>query len=70
MAASAQRVRFAVRLFHVLAGVLIFLAFYSPLGDDRWLVLLIQAVALPGLGLSGLALWQQARLNRWLGRNG
>jgi hypothetical protein len=43
--------------------------FYSPIAGDETLRLIIQFATLPSIVLTGIALWQQAYLNKLLHRN-
>ena len=58
--------RSVVRWFHIFEGLFIGAYFYSPLSDLSWSEPLIKFVLIPLLVLSGLAMWKQAKLLKWL----
>jgi hypothetical protein len=66
---SNKNLRSAIRIVHVIAAAAFGLYFYSPIAGDETLKLVIQFVTLPSIALTGLALWQQAYLNKLLNRN-
>jgi hypothetical protein len=61
--------RNAIRIIHLTAAATFGLYFYSPIAGNETLRLVIQFVTLPGIAMTGLALWQQAYLNKLLNRN-
>ncbi len=63
---SNKQLRIIIRWIHVIGGVMLGAFVYSPLREISEFVLLMQFVVIPVLTVSGLALWQQARLNKWL----
>jgi len=65
---SNKNLRNAIRIIHLIAAATLGVYFYSPLAGDETLRLIIQFVTLPGIVLTGLALWQQAYLNKLLHR--
>ena len=65
---SNKNLRNAIRIFHLIAAATLGVYFYSPLAGDETLRLIIQFVTLPGIVLTGTALWQQAYLNKLLHR--
>ena len=66
---SNKNLRNAIRIIHLIAAATLGVYFYSPLAGDETRRLIIQFVTLPGIVLTGLALWQQAYLNKLLHRN-
>jgi hypothetical protein len=61
---SNKNLRNAIHIFHLIAAATLGVYFYSPIAGDETLRLIIQFVTLPGILLTGLALWQQAYLNK------
>ncbi len=57
--------RKTVRYLHVVVGVMLILFVYSPLSEVGWYALVVQALAIPLVSLSGIALWQQPQLSAW-----
>jgi len=66
---SNKNLRNAIRIIHLSAAVTLGMYFYSPIAGDATLRLIIQFVTLPGIVLTGIALWQQAYLNKLLNRS-
>ena len=66
---SNKNLRKAIRIIHLLAAAAFGLYFYSPIAGDETLRLIIQFVTLPSIVLTGIALWQQAYLNKLLNHN-
>jgi len=66
---SNKNLRNFIRIIHLIAVPVFGAYFYSPIAGDETLRLIIQVVALPSIALTGLALWQQAYLNKLLNRN-
>ena len=52
------------RWSHLLTGFLIGVFVYTPARDNETFVLLMQAAVVPAVALTGLWMWQQARLRR------
>ena len=52
------------RRAHLLAGFLIGVFAYTPARDNEALVLIMQAAVVPAVTLTGLWMWQQARIRR------
>ena len=67
---SSASLRCAVRLLHIAAACALGTYLYSPLIDATWAARVLQIGVFPAMALSGLAMWQQARLRRWLGGRG
>ena len=68
MKLSNKRVRDLQRAVHLTGGLLVMAAIYSPLRDQAVLDVLVQVVAIPAMLVTGLAMWQAARLRRLLAR--
>jgi hypothetical protein len=66
---SNKNLRKVIRIIHLIAAVAFGMYFYSPIAGDETLRLIIQFVTLPSIVLTGIALWQQAYLNKLLNRN-
>lgn len=64
---SNKRLRTVLRYVHLVGAALIGTFVYAPWRSEAWFVLSMQVVIIPVLTLSGLALWQQARVGRLLG---
>lgn len=65
---SNKQLRQAVRIFHSIIAVILGTLVYGPWGDGSLLELSVQVVFFPALGLSGLILWQQARITQFFRR--
>jgi len=63
---SNKNLRNGIRIIHLIAAATLGLYFYSPIAGDVTLRLIIQFVTLPSILLTGIALWQQAYLNKLL----
>ena len=66
---SNKNLRTAIRIIHLIAAATLGLYFYSPIAGDETLRLIIQFGTLPSIVLTGIALWQQAYVNKVLNRN-
>ena len=66
---SNKNLRNGVRIIHLFAAATLGIYFYSPISGHETLRLIIQFVTLPSIVLTGIALWQQAYLNKMLNRN-
>ncbi len=66
---SNKKLRNLIRIVHLTAAATLGLYFYSPIAGDETLRLIIQVATLPGIVLTGIALWQQAYLNKLLNRS-
>jgi len=66
---SNKNLRNVIRIIHLTAAAIFGMYFYSPIAGDETLRLIIQFVTLPSIALTGVALWQQAYLNKLLNRN-
>jgi len=65
---SNKNLRTGIRIFHLIAAATLGMYFYSPIAGNETLRMIIQFVTLPGILLTGIALWQQASLNKLLNR--
>ena len=65
---SNKNLRTTIRIIHLTSAVAFGMYFYSPIAGNETLRLIIQFVTLPSLVLTGIALWQQASLNKLLNR--
>ena len=65
---SNKNLRNVIRIIHLIAAATLGMYFYSPIAGDETLRLIIQLVTLPSIVLTGIALWQQAYLNKLLKR--
>lgn len=63
---TGRTLRTLSRALHLVGSALIGAYVYSPLGDLSWFTALMQFGVIPLLALSGLVMWQQARVLRWL----
>ena len=66
---SNKNLRNVIRISHLIAAATLGMYFYSPIAGDLTLRLIIQSVTLPSIVLTGIALWQQAYLNKLLNRS-
>ncbi|HSL27763.1 MAG TPA: hypothetical protein VK900_01080 [Anaerolineales bacterium] len=66
---SNKNLRNLIRIVHLFAAATLGMYFYSPIASDETLRLIIQFGTLPGMLLTGVALWQQAYLNKLLHRH-
>jgi len=66
---SNKTLRNGIRIIHLIAAATLGMYFYSPIVGDVTLRLIIQFVTLPSIVLTGIALWQQAYLNKLLNRS-
>jgi thiosulfate reductase cytochrome b subunit len=58
------RIRTIVRWIHLSAAAIIGTSVYSPWSSDPVFASVLKFAVFPLLGLTGLVLWQQARLRR------
>jgi len=65
---SNKKLRNGIRIIHLIAAATLGLYFYSPIAGDEILRHIIQFITLPSIVLTGIALWQQAYLNKLLNR--
>jgi hypothetical protein len=59
-----KNIRIGLRWTHLLIGWLIGVLVYTPAREDATFILLMQFVFVPILVITGLWMWQQARLRR------
>lgn len=62
------QIRKLLRLFHLVIGSVAAVAIYVP-AIDAGVARLVVGIAIPLLGITGIALWQQAALRKLLRRN-
>lgn len=67
---SSPSLRRSIRYLHIAAAAALGVYLYSPLIDTTWAARVLQIGVFPGMAASGLAMWQQPRLRRWLGGRG
>ena len=58
--------RTVMRWFHIVVALFVGAYFISPLSTFDWSFPLIKYVIIPLLILSGLAMWKQAKVMKWL----
>lgn len=63
---SNKQLRDLLRILHLITGIIIGVYIYSPWGTDPTFRMAVQFVVVPLVGLTGIAMWQQARLNKLL----
>ena len=68
MSISNKQLRRILRYTHLAAGILIILFVYSPLGDIPAFELLVQIALVPVVVLTGISIWQQARVRSLFAR--
>ena len=56
------------RTFHLIGAAIVGAYVYSPWKELEWFALLIKAVILPALTVSGLWLWQGHKLRNWINK--
>ncbi|CAA9585868.1 MAG: hypothetical protein AVDCRST_MAG86-3751 [uncultured Truepera sp.] len=67
MGFTNKQVRVWSRWIHLIGAWLIGAFVYSPGRDEAWFVLVMQLGVIPVLTLTGIAMWKQALVGRWLG---
>lgn len=61
-----KQLRTYIRYVHLLEGILIAIYIYSPTAQQSPIYSgMVQLVIVPFIVISGLALWQQPRINKW-----
>ena len=65
---SNKQLRNVVRLVHLLVAAFMAVFIYSPLRLDPTVTLIAQDVVVPGVALSGLVMWQQPTVVKFLNR--
>ena len=63
-----KTMRTVLRWVHLVVGWLIGVFVYTPAREDETFVLLMQVVFVPVVVLTGVWIWQQARIRRLYGR--
>ena len=66
---SNKNLRRLIRLIHLIGAASLGMYFYSPIAGDPTLGSIIRFGMIPIIVLTGIALWQQARLNKLLNGN-
>ncbi len=71
MASNPNRMlrRTVLRWAHVVAGSLVATVIYSPLRENEAFVMAVQVALIPVLIVTGIWMWQRARVERLLGRS-
>lgn len=67
---SNKTIRQVVRWLHIVEAAVLGALIYGPWGDGSILELSIQYFFFPALGISGLVLWQQPRIMKWIKQRG
>jgi hypothetical protein len=67
---NGKTLRTLSRALHLVGSALIGTYVYSPFSDLAWFTALMQFGVIPLLALSGVMMWQQGRVQRWLQRGG
>ncbi len=65
---SGKLQRTILRYTHLLAGMLNVFFIYTPLGDVREFELLVQIILVPVIVITGVWMWQQARVRKLLAK--
>ena len=68
MSISNKQLQLILRYTYLAAGILIILFVYSPLRDVPAFELLVQIALIPIVVLTGIWIWQQARVRRLFAR--
>jgi len=58
--------RTRMRWVHIATGLVVGTYIYSPWSGLPWFDTAVKAVILPALALTGIWMWQQGRIRRWL----
>ncbi|MEQ8675498.1 MAG: hypothetical protein RLP44_32715 [Aggregatilineales bacterium] len=61
-----RQLRNTMRVLHLVEAIVLGVFIYGPWGDGSVLEVLIQLVLFPALGISGLIMWQQPRISKFL----
>jgi hypothetical protein len=67
---SQKQLRNVLRFCHLAFGMLLMPFIYSPLGDFRTFELVVQIAFSPLLVVTGISMWQQAKLRKLLAKGG
>lgn len=65
---SNKRLRDIQRVIHLVGAALLISYVYLPVSSMPLFAMLIKAVVLPLLGVTGLLLWQSTLVRKWLRR--
>ena len=65
---SGKQQRTILRYSHLLAGMLNVLFIYTPLGDVWAFQLLVQIILVPVIVITGVWMWQQARVRKLIAK--
>ena len=65
---SGKLQRTILRYTHLLAGMLNIFFIYTPLGDVREFELLVQIILVPVIVITGVWMWQQARVRKLIAK--
>ena len=65
---SNKQLRLILRYTHLAAGILIGVFVYSPLGNVPAFELFVQIALIPVVVVTGICIWQQARVRRLVAR--
>lgn len=66
MQKSNKRLRNQLRLIHIFASFILGIFFYSPWRNSQTFLLAMSFAIFPILTLTGLWMWQGARIQKWL----
>ena len=66
---NSKQLRVVMRWLHIIGGAIIATYIYSPWTDDPVFSLVVQVVVIPALIISGIVMWQQGRIMKWLRNN-
>lgn len=67
---NGKQYRSIMRWIHILGSIIIGTYIYSPYTSDPTFSLVVQVGVIPVLGLSGILMWQQGRVMKWLRQRG
>ena len=65
---SGKQQRTILRYTHLVAGLLNVFFIYTPLGDVREFELLVQIILVPVIVITGVWMWQQARVRKLIAK--
>lgn len=63
---SNKNLRNTMRLLHLITAVVIGTYIYSPWSADPVFTAAVRFIILPFISLTGIVMWQQPRISRWL----
>lgn len=67
---SNRNFRAVMRWVHILGGAIIGTFIYSPWGSDAAFAAATKFIVIPTLVITGLVMWQQPRVMKWLAARG